>query len=325
MAIKSFSGGRSDGTAMSDNPYDVLGLPNNASANEIKKAYRKIARESHPDLHPGDAAAEARFKAAGAAFDLLKDSETRARFDRGEIDAKGHESPRERPFYRDFAEAPENPYRRGPRYEGYGDEAHIFAEFLRRQARQDGDGFGDRAFRARGADAHYALEVPFLDAATGGSMRITLPDGNDLEVKIPRGVAGGQTLRLRGKGGPGYGGGAEGDAYVTISVRPHPLFSRAGDDVEMTLPITLDEAVLGAEVEVPTIAGPVKVTVPKGATSGQVLRLRGRGIAAPGRQPGDQRITLKIAMPKTVDDDLARFMEEWRKTHGYDPRKGVKA
>jgi DnaJ-class molecular chaperone len=200
----------SDGTAMSDNPYDVLGVSKNASSDEIKKAYRKIARESHPDLHPGDTAAEARFKAAGAAFDLLKDPETRARFDRGEIDASGHESPRERPFYRDFAEDPENPYRRGPRYEGFGDEADIFAEFLRRQARQEGDGVGNRAFRTRGADAHYALEVPFLDAATGGAMRITLPGGNDLEVKIPKGVADGQTLRLRGKGGPGHGGGATG-------------------------------------------------------------------------------------------------------------------
>ncbi len=310
---------------MRDNPYDVLGVTKNASGDEIKKAYRKIARECHPDLNPGDAAAEARFKAAGAAFDLLKDPEMRARFDRGEIDASGQESPRERPYYRDFAEAPGNPYRQGPRYEGYGDEADIFAEFLRRQARHKGDRFGNRAFRARGADAHYALEVPFLEAATGGAMRITLPGGSDLEVKIPRGVADGQTLRLRGKGGPGHGGGAAGDAYVTVSVRPHPLFSRAGNDIEMTLPITIDEAVLGAEVEVPTIAGPVKVSVPKGATSGQVLRLRGRGIAAPGQAPGDQRITLKIAMPKEVDDELARFMQEWRKTHGYDPRKGVKA
>ncbi|WP_102226570.1 DnaJ C-terminal domain-containing protein [Acidimangrovimonas sediminis] len=340
---------------MSDDPYDVLGVAKKASAEEIKKAYRKIAKESHPDLHPGDATAEARFKAANAAFDLLKDPETRARFDRGEIDASGQEKPRERQFYRDFAEDQGNPYRQGPRYEGYGDEADIFAEFLRRQARQGGQGFdrqgfggqgfggqgfggqgfSDHAFRARGADAQYALEVPFLDAANGGSMRITLPGGGDLEVRIPKGVSDGQTLRLRGKGGPGHGGGAPGDAYVTLSVAPHPVFTRDGDDIVMVLPITLDEAVLGAKVEVPTIAGPVKVTVPKGATSGQVLRLRGRGIEPPaqkaggqkagGRKPGDQRIELRIAMPKTVDDDLAKFMEGWRKTHGYDPRKGVKA
>jgi DnaJ-class molecular chaperone len=310
---------------MSDNPYDVLGVASSASADEIKKAYRKIAKESHPDLHPGDAAAEARFKAAAAAFDLLKDPEQRARFDRGEIDASGQERPRQRTYYRDFAEEPGNPYRQRPPYEGYGDEEDIFAEFLRQQTRQRGDGFGGRSFDARGADAHYALEVPFIEAATGGSMRITLPGGGDLEVKIPKGVADGQTLRLRGKGGPGHGGGAAGDAYVTLSVRPHPVFSRVDDDIEMTLPITIDEAVLGARIEVPTIDGPVKMTIPKGATTGQILRLRGRGIAAKGRAAGDQRIALKIAMPKTVDEDLARFMEEWRKSHGYDPRKGVTA
>ncbi|MCV2869885.1 DnaJ domain-containing protein [Defluviimonas sp. WL0002] len=310
---------------MSDDPYQVLGVAKSASVEEIKKAYRKIAKESHPDLHPGDAAAEARFKAAAAAFDLLKDPEKRARFDRGEIDASGEERRRERTYYRDFAEEPGNPYRQGPRYETHGDDADIFAEFLRQQAGHRGGGFGRRDFHARGADAHYALEVPFLEAATGGSMRITLPDGSDLEVKIPKGASDGQTLRLRGKGGPGYGDGGAGDAYVTLSIQPHPVFSRAGDDILMTLPITLDEAVLGAKVEVPTIDGPVKVTIPKGATSGQVLRLRGRGVAAGGRTTGDQRIELKVAMPREVDDDLARFMEEWRKSHGYDPRKGVTA
>jgi len=322
---------------MSDDPYDVLGVAKDAGADEIKKAYRKIARDSHPDLHPGDAAAEARFKAAGAAFELLKDPEARARFDRGEIDASGQERPRARSYYRDFAGDPGNPYSRGPRYEGagqgaggqfgqgFGDDGGIFAEFLRRQAGQGGDGFGTRGFHARGQDAHYALEVPFLDAAAGKPMRITLPGGAELEVKIPKGVADGQTLRLRGKGGPGIGEGPAGDAYVTVSVRPHPLFSRQGDDILMTLPVTLDEAVLGAAIEVPTISGPVKVKVPKGASSGQVLRLRGRGIEARGRAAGDQLVELKIVMPETVDAELERFMEDWRKTHGYDPRKGMRA
>lgn len=308
--------------AMGDNPYEALGVAKGASADEIKKAYRKIAKDSHPDLHPGDKAAEARFKAAAAAFDLLKDPEKRARFDRGEIDASGQERPRERSYYRDFAEEPGNPYRHRPQYEGFGDEEDIFAEFLRRQTRQGGHRFSGQAFEARGADAHYALEVPFIEAASGGSMQITLPGGGDLEVKIPKGVADGQTLRLRGKGGPGHGGGPAGDAYVTLSVQPHRVFSRVDDDIVMTLPITLDEAVLGAKVEVPTIDGPVKVTIPKGATTGQTLRLRGRGIAARGRAAGDQRIELKIVMPKVVDEDLARFMEDWRKSHGYDPRKG---
>ncbi|MCA0918799.1 DnaJ C-terminal domain-containing protein [Pseudooceanicola nanhaiensis] len=306
---------------MSEDPYDVLGVSKTATADEIKKAYRKIAKESHPDLHPGDAAAEARFKAAGAAHDLLKDPETRARYDRGEIDASGQERPQERTFYRDFAEQPDNPYRQGARYEGFGDEQDIFAEFLRRHAGREGASFRSHAYQARGADTHYALEVPFLDAANGGSMRITLPDGGALEVKIPRGVHEGQTLRLRGKGGPGHGGGAAGDAYVTLSIRPHPVFTREGDDIVTTLPITLYEAVLGAKVEAPTIAGPVKVTVPKGTSSGRTLRLKGRGIAAAGRPAGDQRIELRIVMPPKVDDDLARFMEDWGKRNGYNPRK----
>ncbi|MHC9236763.1 DnaJ C-terminal domain-containing protein [Pseudooceanicola sp. 502str34] len=306
---------------MSEDPYDVLGVPKTATAEEIKKAYRKIAKESHPDLHPGDAAAEARFKAAGAAHDLLKDPETRARYDRGEIDASGQERPPERTFYRDFAEQPDNPYRQGPRYEGFGDEQDIFAEFLRRHGGREGASFRSHAYRARGEDAHYALEVPFLDAANGGSMRITLPGGGGLEVKIPRGVHEGQTLRLRGKGGPGHGGGDPGDAYVTLSIRPHPVFTREGDDIVISLPITLYEAVLGAKIEAPTIAGPVKVTVPRGTSSGRILRLKGRGIAAAGRPAGDQRIELRIALPGEVDDDLARFMEAWRDGHAYDPRK----
>ncbi|NDW01824.1 DnaJ C-terminal domain-containing protein [Salipiger sp. PrR002] len=310
---------------MSDNPYDVLGVSKTASADEIKKAYRKIAKESHPDLHPGDGTAEARFKAAGAAFELLKDPEKRARFDRGEIDASGQERPQERQFYRDFAEQPNNPYRQGPRYEGFGDEADIFAEFLRRQRGHPGEGYQEYSFRARGADAQYALEVPFLEAANGGSMRITLPGGGNLEVKIPKGVADGTTLRLRGKGGPGHGGGAPGDAYVTLSVKPHAIFTRDGDDIVITLPITLYEAVLGAKVEAPTIAGPVKVTVPKGASSGQVLRLRGRGVARAGRPAGDQRIELQVVMPKEVDAALSRFMESWSQTHAYDPRKDWRA
>ncbi|SDH69875.1 DnaJ C-terminal domain-containing protein [Alloyangia pacifica] len=313
---------------MSDNPYEVLGVDKTASADEIKKAYRRIAKQSHPDLHPGDGAAEARFKAAGAAFELLKDPEKRARFDRGEIDASGQERPQDRTFYRDFAEQQDNPYRRGPRYEGFGDAEDIFAEFLRRQAGGHGQeqgreqGRGSYSFRSRGADAQYALEVPFLDAANGGSLRITLPGGGNLEVKIPKGVADGTTLRLRGKGGPGHGGGAPGDAYVTLSITPHPVFRREGDDIAISLPITLYEAVLGAKVEAPTIAGPVKVTIPRGASSGQTLRLRGRGVKAAGRPAGDQRIELQIVMPKEVDDELAAFMERWGKTHAYDPRKG---
>lgn len=301
-------------------PYDALGVEKTATTDEIKKAYRKIARTSHPDLNPDDTGAAARFKAAGAAYDLLKDPETRARFDRGEIDASGAER-RERQFYRDYADAPGNPYRRGAGFGQSPGADDIFADFLR--GRHPGAGTrGAQGFASRGTDLRYALEVPFLDAANGGTTRITMPDGATLEVKIPRGTADGQTIRLRGRGEPGFGGGPAGDALVTVSVRPHPLFRRDGNDISITLPITFDEAVLGAKVRVPTIEGPVNVTVPMGANSGQVLRLRGRGVQpAGGAGRGDQRVELRIVAPPRIDPDLEAFMEKWRKDHGYDPRR----
>lgn len=311
---------------MSIDPYAALGLKKTASADEIKKAYRKIARTSHPDLHPDDADAEARFKAASNAYDLLRDPETRARFDRGEIDASGAETQahRQRQYYRDYADTADNPYarqQRGPQGD-FDDPADLFAQFFRQQG---GGGGGAQGFAARGADARYALEVGFLDAVNGAKTRITLPDGGALEVKIPQGTADGQTIRLRGKGQPGFNGGPAGDALVTLSVRPHPTFRREGDDIVVTLPITLDEAVLGGKVETPTIDGSVMLSVPKGASSGQTLRLRGRGVQpARGGARGDQRVELSIVAPGRIDDDLAAFMETWRKTHSYDPRKGMK-
>lgn len=308
---------------MSIDPYAALGLTKTASAEEIKKAYRRIARTSHPDLNPDDASAEAKFKAASAAYDLLKDPETRARYDAGEIDGSGAEKP-ERRYYRDYAEAPGNPYRQGPRFEDLGDEGDIFAELFRRQAQGSARGQGGEGFKARGPDLRYALEVPFLDAANGETTRITLPEGGTMDVAIPKGASDGQTIRLRGKGGAGYGGGPPGDALVTLSVREHAIFRREGNDIRVVLPITLYEAVLGGKVETPTIAGPVKLTVPKGATGGQVLRLRGRGVASAGQAPGDQLVELRIVTPPAIDADLEDFMQSWRESHGYDPRRGMK-
>lgn len=311
---------------MSNDPYAALGVTKTATDAEIKKAYRKLARKSHPDLNPDDARAEARFKAASAAYDLLKDPQTRARFDRGEIDATGAEQP-DRQFYRDYAEAPGNPYRAGPQSDDFGDASDIFAEFLRQRAGEGGQYSRQHAqqdFRARGGDRRYSLEVAFLDAARGATTQIQLPDGASLEVKIPEGVADGQTIRLRGKGLPGIGGGPPGDALVTLSVRPHPLFRRDGEDILVTLPITLDEAVLGGKIATPTISGKVSLSIPRGASSGQILRLRGRGIKQVGStRRGDQKVELSIVSPAGIDDDLAAFMEEWRKNNSYDPRKGM--
>lgn len=306
---------------MDKSPYDILGVAPTASEAEIKKAYRKLAKDNHPDLNPGDAGAAERFKAAAAAYDLLKDPETRGRFDRGEIDASGQERP-QRQYYRDYAGAAAgmgagggNPYGDARHYQDFGDMSDVFADLFgaRAQARQSA-----RGFDMPGPDHRYGVEIDFLTAAQGGAVEVILHGGQPLKVQIPAGAADGQTIRLRGKGGAGIGNGPAGDAYLTLTLRPHPTFRRDGDDVLVTLPISLDEAVLGGKVEVATIDGPVAVTIPKGASSGQTLRLRGRGIA----RRGDQRIELKIVMPKVIDDDLARFLEGWRKTHGYDPRKG---
>jgi len=307
---------------MSNDPYKALGLKKDATAAEIKKAYRTLVRTSHPDLHPDDSGAEARFKAISAAYDLLKDPETRARFDAGEIDAQGAERP-QRQYYRDFADAPgENyQYRRGfgDGFEGAVDPEDLFANILRERARAAGGG-GGAGFRAAGPDSHYRLEVPFMDAVRGADTAITLPDGASLRVKVPKGIADGQTLRLKGKGGPGFGGAPAGDALITISVGAHPMFRRDGNDIVLTLPITIDEAVLGGKVTTPTIDGPVGLTIPPGASSGQVLRLRGRGIARGDGKPGDQRVELKIVAPPETDSALREFLEDWRKTHPHDPR-----
>jgi len=304
---------------MSNDPYAALGLSKTATKAEIKKAYRKIARDSHPDLNPGDSKAEAKFKAASNAYDLLKDPEQRRRFDAGEIDASGAEKQPERKFYRDYAGQPGNGYQSSHGYEDFGDMSDMFADILRQRQAQSAHG----GFDARGADARYMLEVSFMEAVKGGKKRITLPSGDNLEVAIPVGTSDGQTIRLRGKGAAGHGKGARGDAYVAITVLPHKVFNREGDDIFVTLPITVDEAVLGGKVATPTIAGSVNLTIPKGASSGQTLRLKGRGVKRAGKKAGDQRVELRIVMPPEVDAELAEFMQGWRKDHAYDPREGM--
>lgn len=312
---------------MTHDPYAALGLSKDATADVIKKAYRKIARTNHPDLNPDDPNAEALFKDAGRAYDLLKDPEQRRRFDAGEIDAAGAEQA-PRGYYRDEARRPENPYTQSrpasggdPFGEGF-DADDFFANFARSRG---GSGTSGRApVDMPGQDRQYRLGVPFLDAVLGTKTRIALPDGNALEVTTPEGARDGQTLRLRGKGELGFGSGLPGDAFITLDVTPNPDFERDGDDIVITLPITIDEAILGGKVPVSTVTGQVNVTVPPGASSGQVLRLKGRGVK--GRSgKGDQRITLRIVSPQRIDDDLQHFMEGWRKKNAYDPRAGKEA
>jgi len=295
---------------MAEDPYKALGLDRTASQDDIKKAYRRIAKTDHPDLNP-DPAAHERFKAASGAYDLLKDPEQRARFDRGEIDAQGQEQP-QRHYYREYAESSDNPYRQ---HHGFDDLSGVFSDLF-------GGRGGARSFDMRGPDQRFTLEIDFMTAARGGSTRITMPDGSLLEVRIPEGAHEGQVIRLRGKGGPGMGNGEPGDALLTLIVAEDPDWRRDGNDVETTLPITIDEAVLGGRVEAQTIDGPVMLTIPRGASSGQKLRLKGRGIRGADGRRGDQHVVLRIVMPPRVDDELAHFMEEWRQNHAYDPRRG---
>ncbi len=302
---------------MAADPYAALGLTKAATAADIKKAYRKLVRTSHPDLHPDDAGAEARFKDVTAAHDLLKDEATRARFDAGEIDATGAERP-PRKYYRDHPDAAAQEFGQRRGFEDFGDPADIFAHILRQRGRG-----GDAAFAQPGPDQRYTLEVPFLDAVLGTKTRITLPEGGNLEVQIPKGMLDGQTLRLRGRGGAGYDGGPAGDALVTVQVRAHGVFRRDGDDIAITLPITIDEAILGGKVTAPTIDGPVSVTIPKGASSGRILRLRGRGVTRANSRSGDALIELRIMAPSVIDAGLSDFMHEWRKSHAHDPRKAM--
>jgi len=300
---------------MSDDPYKLLGVSKTATADEIRKAYRKLAKELHPDLNPGDKSMEDRFKKVSAAHNLLSDAAQRARFDRGEIDASGAETPQQH-YYRQYADSDRSGrYHSDTGYRDFEGTSDIFADLF-------GHGSdGQSRFRARGQDVHYRLAVPFLDAINGAKQQLHLPDGTTIDLTIPAGSKTGTILRLRGKGRPGLGDGPPGDAMVELTVEPHARFSREGDDIILELPISLDEAVLGARIEVPSATGRLRVTVPKGSSSGDVLRLRGKGAPKSGGGHGDQRVVLKIIMPETIDDELEAFMAEWRKKHAYNPRE----
>ncbi len=310
---------------MAEDLYSVLGVAKTATADEITKAYRKLAKKLHPDLNPGDTVAEEKFKEISNAYSILNDEEKRGQYDRGEIDASGQERPEAR-YYREYAGSPGGArYHSSAGYEDMGDFSDLFGNMFggggMHGAGMHGRGQrGGARFSMQGQDAQYRLDIPFLDAVKGTKTRITLPDGSTLDVTIPPGVDEGQVLRLKGKGHPGLGEGPPGDALVEVGVRPSKVFKREGNDIVVELPISLDEAVLGGKVEVPTIGGKVSMSVPAGANSGQTLRLKGRGV----KGKGDQLVRLNVVMPETIDDDLKRFIEQWKNTHAYNPRRTMK-
>lgn len=300
---------------MNWDPYAALGVARTASPDDIRRAYRKLAKELHPDVRPGDKQAEERFKRATAAFNLLSDAKLKARFDRGEIDADGNE----RTTY-SYRGGPGAARARGYTSAGAGadsafDLGDIFSDLFGSAAAAGARSSSNFA-RMRGRDLRVSTEIDFVDAVRGAKRRVTLSDGRSLEVTIPPGVSDGQVLRLKSQGAPGVQGGPPGDAMVELKIKPHPLFRREGDDVHMDLPISIVEAIEGARVQVPTASGPVTLAIPEGANSGKVLRLKGKGVG----DRGDQFVRLIVMLPETGDDALRKFVKSWAR-RDYTPNR----
>jgi DnaJ-class molecular chaperone len=290
-------------------PYQVLGVARAATDDEIKKAYRQLARTLHPDLNPGDKRAEERFKEVSAAYDFLSDPAKRRQYDDGDIDATGAQKRR---TWRAHGGGTRGSSRAG--FDFGGDVDDILAEMLRRKAKGKAHGPADGN---RGADVRHTLTISAADAAAGTTKRVTLLSGKSVDVRIPAGTADGTTLRLKGLGNPGIGG--DGDALIDIKVDLPPHFTRRDLDILLDLPISVQEAVMGAKITVPTLDGKVIITVPPGSNTGTVLRLKGKGIAGTGTAKGDQLVTLKVVLPDH-DPEFRKLVEKWGPRHGYDPR-----
>jgi DnaJ-class molecular chaperone len=300
------------GTALND-PYETLGVAPAASAQDIQKAYRKLAKKLHPDLNPGNAEAEEKFKEIASAYGLVGDAEKRKRFDSGEIDAAGAERPPQH-YYKDYASSEQDhPYADNSGFADFMDSEDAFAELLRRSARAQAN--------RRGHDLEVRLPIEFIESIAGANKRLTLPDGGTLDVAIPPGITEGQVLRLRGKGAPRSGKGGFGDALIEVEIKPDRLFTRQGDDIYLELPITLTEAVLGARIKVPTPTGAVSMAVPKGANTGTTLRLRGKGAPRHTGGYGDQLVKLKVMLPKEPDPELEAFVSDWEGGKVHNPRE----
>jgi DnaJ-class molecular chaperone len=326
-------------------PYEVLGVQKSARPEEIKKAFRRLAKKLHPDANKKDPKAAVKFAEANAAYEVLGDEKKRAQFDRGEIDADG------KPRFHGF-----EGFGAGRRPGGFGQNTHFETftwgpEGMRRSGgRAGGGGFGrfedilsemmgglggagarsgvgtqfdanDFGAAPRGQDLAVALTITLAEAAKGASKRVRLPTGKDVDVKIPAGLTDGQQIRLKGQG-VAAGGGAAGDALITVSIAPHPYFKAEGTNLRLDLPITLYEAVLGAKVRVPTLDGAVELAIPAGTSAGRTFRLKGKGLPAKGA-PGDLLVTARIVLPDNKDPELEALMRRWREATPYDPRKDM--
>jgi DnaJ-class molecular chaperone len=327
---------------MMRDPYEVLGVPKNASSEAIKAAFRRQAKRLHPDANKQDKKAAAKFAELNAAYEILGDENKRKAYDRGEIDAEGKPrfqgfegfgaggGPRTGQFadegiFETFTFGPGGFQRSSGRGRGFGGIDEILRDVFGSMAgggRRTGFANEDFGAPSQERDVTGSVTISLTEAAKGTTRRVRLPNGKEVEAKIPAGLADGQTIRLKGQGLPGPDG-TVGDALITVSVAPHPLFKRDGADLRLELPITLYEALLGAKVRVPTLDGAVELAIPRGTNSGRTFRLRGKGLPSKSGGTGDLYATVRIMLPERSDPEFEELMRRWRDTKPYDPRKDM--
>ena len=302
-------------------PYKILGVSRDAEQKEVKKAYHRLAKALHPDSHPNDAKAAERFKEVSAAYSILGDPETRKKFDTGQINAAGQQQTGAGDYWQAHPRG-EGPDQGGFQSFEFGNGmddlfSDLFGGFRRTQQKR-------RRPREAGANLKLSTTVSFIEAALGATRRLTLPDGRKLNVRTPAGIENGQQIRLKNQGEPSPTGGPAGDVLIDVAVQPHMLYERRGLDIHIELPVTLQEAVLGAGViNAPTIHGDVSLRIPKRSNTGTQLRLRAKGIKGKKDQAGDQYVKLKIMLPEKIDSELESLIERWSKKHNYDVRKSL--
>jgi DnaJ-class molecular chaperone len=311
-------------------PYTVLGVPKSAGADEIKKAFRTLAKKFHPDQNKTDPKAKEKFSEANAAYEILGDEKKRGQFDRGEIDAEGKPRfqgfegfggrRRPQPGAQEYEHNFSGGGAGGPR--GGFDPADIFADFFGGGAGARGRGRARAA--PKGEDIQGTVTVTLPEAVQGARARVVLSNGRMLDVTVPAGIEEGKQIRLKGQGNPGGPGAEPGDALVTVRIARHPFFRVEGRDLRLDLPVALYEAVLGGKVQVPTLGGAVEMNLPPGTNSGRTLRLRGKGLPASGAAPvGDLLVTLRVTLPEKIDPDFEALMRKWVSQSPYDPRKDM--